>query len=300
MTLLITLILCTCLLPSVSQNWFFKSPLGNSATILHPVPPCPEKVFGVNFPLAAIISYPGSGNTWVRHLIETATGFYTGSLFNDSALFDKGFKGEILKFTDFKQLIGIKHHSFHGAGYINSNNFSNLIRTSKESKCLILLRNPYDAYLAEFSRHYSNTHESISKLTDYQFRKKFQTERVVSRFYIKQLWYYTYWDSYNYCLFDANNSLKTKSVYFVFYEDLKRNLVEELRRIISYLQEYDKKRFKECVIDKPQYLEGSFRRKKHFPKDAFTNVAKIKIDLMVKKLNKTFKILPASYLSTHL
>jgi hypothetical protein len=36
---------------------------------------------------ALLWSYPGSGNTWARLLIEYATGVYTGSLFGDRTLF---------------------------------------------------------------------------------------------------------------------------------------------------------------------------------------------------------------------
>ena len=41
-------------------------------------------------PLVALASFPGSGNTWVRYLIERATGIYTGSIYNDKDLFNKG------------------------------------------------------------------------------------------------------------------------------------------------------------------------------------------------------------------
>jgi len=30
-----------------------------------------------------LVSFPGSGNTWVRHMIEQATGIYTGSMYPD-------------------------------------------------------------------------------------------------------------------------------------------------------------------------------------------------------------------------
>ena len=46
-----------------------------------------------------------SGNTWLRHLIEKAGGFYTGSVYNDSSLINKGFKGELLKVGQFRKLI---------------------------------------------------------------------------------------------------------------------------------------------------------------------------------------------------
>lgn len=40
--------------------------------------------------LMALASFPGAGNTWARHLIELATGFYTGSYYFDGSLYNKG------------------------------------------------------------------------------------------------------------------------------------------------------------------------------------------------------------------
>ena len=42
----------------------------------------------------ALASPPGSGNTWVRHLIQLATGYQTGSSFIDEELKNNGFPGE--------------------------------------------------------------------------------------------------------------------------------------------------------------------------------------------------------------
>ena len=44
-----------------------------------------------SFPLTSLSSYPGSGNTWVRYLIEEYTGYYTGSIYNDNNLYQGGF-----------------------------------------------------------------------------------------------------------------------------------------------------------------------------------------------------------------
>lgn len=41
----------------------------------------------------ALSSFPGAGNTWARHLIEHATGFYTGSYYFDGTLYNKGKSG---------------------------------------------------------------------------------------------------------------------------------------------------------------------------------------------------------------
>ena len=35
-------------------------------------------------------SYPSSGNTWLRYLIEGTTGYFTGSMYNDVTLSNKG------------------------------------------------------------------------------------------------------------------------------------------------------------------------------------------------------------------
>jgi len=40
--------------------------------------------------LQALASFPGAGNTWARHLIELATGFYSGSYYFDGSLYNKG------------------------------------------------------------------------------------------------------------------------------------------------------------------------------------------------------------------
>ena len=42
----------------------------------------------------ALASFPGSGNTWVRSVVETAAGFKTGSVYLDPKLLCAGFEGE--------------------------------------------------------------------------------------------------------------------------------------------------------------------------------------------------------------
>ena len=45
----------------------------------------------------ALVSYPGSGNTWVRGLLERATGICTGSVYCDNWLRMHGFRGENIR-----------------------------------------------------------------------------------------------------------------------------------------------------------------------------------------------------------
>ena len=58
-------------------------------------------------PLTALASYPGSGNTWLRYLIQQATGFATGSVYNAAHLKAASFPAEGI-FNG--SVIGIKTH----------------------------------------------------------------------------------------------------------------------------------------------------------------------------------------------
>lgn len=50
--------------------------------------------------LVALASFPGAGNTWARHLIELATGFYTGSYYFDGSLYNKGMPRHVFDTID--------------------------------------------------------------------------------------------------------------------------------------------------------------------------------------------------------
>ena len=44
--------------------------------------------------ILGLASYPCSGNTWSRYLIEGLTGYYTGSIYNDPGIRESGMYGE--------------------------------------------------------------------------------------------------------------------------------------------------------------------------------------------------------------
>lgn len=62
--------------------------------------------------LIALASFPGAGNTWARHLIELATGFYTGSYYFDGSLYNKGEGGGGGKHTSLS-MPGLMGHVPH-------------------------------------------------------------------------------------------------------------------------------------------------------------------------------------------
>ena len=88
-------------------------------------------------PVVALASFPGSGNTWLRYLIQQATGFLTGSVYKDYALLKNGFPAENV---NNGSVLVVKTHEF-GSG----------ARKSFE-KVILLIRDPFQSLQAEFNR----------------------------------------------------------------------------------------------------------------------------------------------------
>ena len=97
----------------------------------------------------ALASYPGSGNTWLRGLLETATGVCTGFEFCDISMRVKGFAGEnivsgavlVVKTHGLPYWKGKKRHG-RGRGNFDS--------------AVFLVRNPLDALVSEWNRRIAN------------------------------------------------------------------------------------------------------------------------------------------------
>jgi hypothetical protein len=112
------------------------------------------------YPPTSLSSYPGSGNTWVRYLIEQFTGVYTGSLYDDNKLFYGGFKGEKEDWHN-GTIIAIKAHSFRNE--------------RKLGDAILLIRNPFDAILAEYNRYKGggDHHTGVATVENFLGRAKF-------------------------------------------------------------------------------------------------------------------------------
>ena len=54
----------------------------------------PLKLIDPPGPVTALASWPGSGNTWMRYLLQQATGFVTGCVYVDHSLKNSQFPGK--------------------------------------------------------------------------------------------------------------------------------------------------------------------------------------------------------------
>lgn len=105
---------------------------------------------GTGRPTVALVSLPGSGNTWLRGLLERATGVCTGSVFCDKTLRAGGMCGEGLRGSS---VLGSKTHDtrlqWTGVHYKEG------VWSEKRpfyDAAIVLVRNPYKAIIAEWNR----------------------------------------------------------------------------------------------------------------------------------------------------
>ena len=99
---------------------------------------CKNMSFKSSGPSVALVSYPGSGNSWVRQLLESATGIYTGAKYCDMAYVRTGMIGE---YIDTRNVLVIKVHSKPSTSLLG-----------QYDKVIYIVRSPFGAILAEHNR----------------------------------------------------------------------------------------------------------------------------------------------------
>uniref|UniRef100_A0A8C9SB58 WSC domain containing 1b n=1 Tax=Scleropages formosus TaxID=113540 RepID=A0A8C9SB58_SCLFO len=212
--------------------------------------------------LVALSSFPGAGNTWLRHLIELATGYYTGSFYFDSTLYNKGFRGEKLHWKSGRTICIKTHES--GQSIVE-----------QFGSAILLIRNPYRCLVAEFNRRSAG---HLGRAPDERWGSEEWTEFVAS--------YAPWWASH------ALDWLRFgRRTLVVHYEDLQGaplSLVPQLRRITSFLNASVSEDRLQCT-DSDQ--DGLFKRPG--PRgpafDPFTPDMKLLIDEHIRAVDKALR-----------
>ncbi|XP_027988789.1 WSC domain-containing protein 1 [Eptesicus fuscus] len=215
--------------------------------------PTKSKVF------VALSSFPGAGNTWARHLIEHATGFYTGSYYFDGTLYNKGFKGEKDHWRS-RRTICVKTHE------------SGRREIEMFDSAILLIRNPYRSLVAEFNRKCAG---HLGYAADRNWKSKEWPDFVNS--------YASWWSSH------VLDWLKYgKRLLVVHYEELRRSLVPTLREMVAFLNVSVSEERLLCVENNK---EGSFRRHGRRPHDPepFTPEMKDLINGYIRTVDKALR-----------
>ena len=126
-----------------------------------------------NRPLVALASFPGSGNTWVRGLLQKVTRVCTGATYCDISLRVQGFPGEGISSPStlvVKTHNPYPHWTKKGATPADNKNKEHwrlaglpylciLLNISVFLPCssaILLVRNPFDALVSEWNRRQAN------------------------------------------------------------------------------------------------------------------------------------------------
>ncbi|XP_068126313.1 sialate:O-sulfotransferase 1 isoform X2 [Hyperolius riggenbachi] len=231
----------------------YQTPIQDTRCTTRKFLPTKSKVF------IALSSFPGAGNTWVRHLIEHATGFYTGSYYFDGTLFNKGFKGE-------------KDHWRSGRTICVKTHESGKREIEMYDSSILLIRNPYKALMAEFNRKCAG---HLGYATERHWKSKEWPEFVNS--------YASWWASH------ALDWLQFgKKLLVVHYEDLKKDLIGKLKEMVAFLKLPINEDRLLCVENNK---DGNFKRlgSSQTVLDPFTREMKDLIDGYIRTVDKALR-----------
>ncbi|XP_050406983.2 WSCD family member AAEL009094 [Patella vulgata] len=172
---------------------------------------CPLKLRFSNLSLTvtALASFPGSGNSWLRHRLQQATGIYTGSVDDEKFMIDNGYLGEGI--TGGSVLVVKTHHRYDDQRGIDGH----------YKKAILLLRNPYDAILSWFQLALTDNHTATVS------PQKFCSAWPKNISNLIRIW-----------IRFVESWLKFPGpLHLVFYDGLKTNPVETLRDLLLFLDQ---------------------------------------------------------------
>nr|XP_053642331.1 uncharacterized protein LOC128695628 [Cherax quadricarinatus] len=191
-------------------------------------------------PRTALASFPGSGNTWLRYLIQSATGLFTGSVYIDRELAAKGFYGEN-EIPECGCTIVVKTHGYCLGGLPEDREQRVKDMDKFFGRGLLLLRNPYDTLIA-YRNYLSAGHLGVAGPAAFRGADW-------ARFVYGQM---DVWRAYALDWINLG-----RSVLVVHYEHLLEDPQRELHNILQFLRLRPERPRLQCVMTN---LDGAFRR----------------------------------------
>jgi hypothetical protein len=179
-----------------------------------------------------LYTFPGSGNTWGRLLIEHATGVYTGSVYNDQSLLE-ALPGE---FTCNWQVSAVKVHphthtfaDLYSGRFHSDNNKCTRGGVMKFERAILLIRNPFDSIWSEYQRRVTQSHvEGILRKTFDWSRWQANAAHLSHKY--NEMWREHYKG--------IEKRFTKENILYLRYEDLKNKAtrVETLRSVAKFLR----------------------------------------------------------------
>ena len=222
-------------------------------------------------PITALVSFPGSGNTWMRYLIEQASGVFTGSVYCD-----KGLKivhpGEHITSAN---VIVVKTHQAEATLVPVS---QEMFGRSHFNQAIFILRNPFDALVSEANRRWGGYgHTGVASENDF-IGKHVSYIIPISILVLTGNpdwdWFIQYKSTlWSYQIKTWLDQTKVP-VHIVQYENLVANTKQELKKVLQFLTHPVSEKILDCVMEASQ---GYFKRNRHLNFDPYSqeNVATV-------------------------
>lgn len=174
----------------------------------------------------ALASYPGSGNTWVRLLLEELTGVFTGSVYCDASLL---FSGMLGAFVVSSRVLVVKTHH----GYLSS-----------AKGVVVIVRNPFHALISSLTYKETRSHDrhvTYSNFTDDQVRKLLNGWQVVLDKWL------------------LKSAIPS---HVVSYDSLLVNFEQEIRGLLSFINFPVSEETINCVVKNGEKM-ATFKRQRY-------------------------------------
>jgi len=225
-------------------------------------------------PLVGLASYPSSGNTWLRYLIEAVTGRYTGSMYNDISLRKKGFYGEGVP-QDAGLVLTVKTHGHTTEkGSHMPREFQPLYNHHQEvnRSAVLLIRSPFSAIIGHRNLDQGG-HTGLAKQDQFQGPGWQEFVEIKAASWLN---FYTDW-------LEGNPS---ENILVLHYENIRQNLKHSIRKIVNFLGYREHVGRIACTME---HQTGHFKRKHGETDDPFTSAQKELVAESVRKLNTVLR-----------
>jgi hypothetical protein len=216
--------------------------------------------------VTALVSFQGSGNTWIRHILEQATGIYTGSIYCDTTL-KAVFSGEHISSGN---VLVVKTH--HPDATSLPTDMKIALGQESFDKAIILVRDPFDSLISEANRRWNDNikaekHLGLAKESLFIGNPKwdwFVEYKIMSWLVLLNTW------------------LKESSIphIVVQYENIKANMTSELMKILEFLEISATEEELKCAVENSR---GLFKREKHLNFDPFNYENKQAVNRIIEQ-----------------
>ncbi|XP_050687511.1 WSC domain-containing protein 1-like isoform X2 [Eriocheir sinensis] len=238
--------------------------------------------FGLDLPQVWLASFPRSGNTWTRYLLEAASGVFTGSVYSDQILFYTGYLGEWDPPNSRRTLV----QKTHSLTQHNLNKFDSLFMRflvgTTYVPTVLLLRNPAKSILSFYKFMKNRHHPSRIPASEYENKEFSSFVKMTVKWWTDQA---------------LNRLLETEApLYVMHYERLLEDPIKELAALLAFL---GVPRHEERLACLSLQLEGTFKSEESEPRDPYTFEEKVMMAAEARTVNSTLQLLGYSPLPSY-